>query len=158
MNMELREMTEHEGRVYFDNMLLQIKEYNPKEIIAVARSGFSYAAYVAQRLDLPLGVYYPGENFLYRTTSHKRIVFVDDNTVLGGTYEHTKDYMKQEHPDTEWTWAVFFADWNTPKKVRDSIIYGTRLAYFAKDGYWGRMFSEQHKETFGTHTLFRDLV
>lgn len=156
--MELREMTEHEGRVYFENMLLQIEEYNPREVIAVARSGFSYAAFVAQRLNLPLGVYYPGEEFLYRTTTANKIVFVDDNTVLGRTYKQTKTFMNMNHPNTQWRWAVLFADWKTPKAVREKIIYGTRLAYFAKDGYWGRMFSDTHKETFGTHTLFRDLL
>ena len=54
-----RIMTNGEGELYFNSMLAQIDKFKPDEIIAVNRSGFSYAMWVAQILKLPLGAYWP---------------------------------------------------------------------------------------------------
>lgn len=155
--MNSRPMAQNEGEAYFENMLAQIAEYAPEQIIAVARSGFSYAAWVSQTLNKPLGVYYPSNNFLYMPADAQRIVFVDDNTLKGRTYLQCKQYMSLAHPDIDYKWSVLFTDWNTPLAVRNEVIAGIRLHYFSSNGYYGRRFSDEHAATFGNYVTYREL-
>jgi hypothetical protein len=144
-----RKMTDSEGKGYFYHMLDQIHDFKPDEIIAVNRSGFSYAMWAAQILKLPLGAYWPKDNRLVAQADSKRIVFVDDNILQGATYLKTKEFMKDfKH---EWRWAVLFSDWHTPEAVRKEIIQGTRLPYFAEEPMWG---SRKVSEAYGVR--YRD--
>jgi len=144
-------MTNAEGELYFDNMVNQIAEFQPNEIIAVARSGFSYAMWVAQILKLPLGAYWAERGELITGTDPERIVFIDDNILSGTTYKDTKLFMDRYYPNTEWRWAVLFSDWHTPEDVRNEIIQGTRLPYFAEEPMWG---SKKISQDYGIR--FRD--
>lgn len=147
-----RVMDNDEGERYFQNMLAQIHTYNPEEIIAVNRSGFSYAMWVSQILKLPLGVYFPKKQQLVFSGAPKRVVFVDDNILSGMTYKETKQFMPAVHPGVEWKWAVLFSDWNaTPEDVRNEIIQGVRLPYFAEEPMWG---SRKVSEAYGVR--YRD--
>lgn len=131
-----RVMTNGEGELYFASMLRKIASFQPDEIIAVNRSGFSYAMWVAQELKLPLGSYWPkSKRFISDNPDSKRIVFVDDNVLQGSTYLETKVVM--QHYLYEWKWAVLFSDWHTPEHIRNEIIQGTRLPYFAEEPMWG---------------------
>lgn len=132
-----RVMTNSEGTEYFERMLAQIAEFNPDEIIAVSRSGLSYAMWIAQILKLPVGVYYPKTFRLITEEQAKRIVFVDDNILQGTTYKDCKQFMDTELKDVEWRWAVLFSDWHTPEAIRNEIIQGVRLPYFAEEPVWG---------------------
>lgn len=132
-----RIMSNAEGEQHYKSMLAQIAEFKPTEIVAVARSGFSYAMWVAQELKLPLGAYWPDLSDMFNTQDPERIVFVDDNILQGTTYKATKEYMTKYYPDVEWRWAVLFSDWHTPEQVRSEIIQGTRLPYFAEEPMWG---------------------
>ena len=132
-----RQMTNEEGEGYFNNMVAQINDFKPDEIIAVARSGFSYAMWTAQILKLPLGAYWAERSELITGSDPERIVFVDDNILSGTTYKDTKQFMEEYFPNTEWRWAVLFSDWLTPEEVRNEIIQGVRLPYFAEEPMWG---------------------
>ena len=132
-----RIMSNDEGERYFDNMVKQINDFKPNEIIAVARSGFSYAMWTAQILKLPLGAYWAERGDLFTGSDPERIVFVDDNILSGTTYKDTKLFMERYYPNTEWRWAVLFSDWLTPESVRNEIIQGVRLPYFAEEPMWG---------------------
>jgi len=138
-----RVMGEEEGEKYFYAMLTQIQEFDPDEIIAVARSGFSYASWVSQILKLPLGAYWPREKTIVfthgkdRDLKIHRVVFVDDNILGGSTLRLTKEMMKELYPQVDYRWAVLFSDWHTPKAVREEIIQGTQLPYFAEEPLWG---------------------
>lgn len=134
-----RHMLADEGERYFDVMLNEIAQFDPDEIVAVARSGFSYAMWVSQILKKPLGVYWPKHNMLYFDSEKpKKIVFVDDNILGGSTYTGTKSLMQQDQfKHIDWRWAVLFSDWHTPQSVRDEIIQGVRLDYFAEEPIWG---------------------
>jgi len=131
-----RKMTDKEGEQHFQNMLHQIRKIGPDEIIAVNRSGFSYAMWVAQILGLPLGVYYPEDKVIIKKPTSKNIVFVDDNIMTGTTFKATKKLM-EDHATVSWSWAVLFCDWNTSEEVKNEIIYGTELTYFAIEPIWG---------------------
>jgi hypoxanthine phosphoribosyltransferase len=132
-----RQMTNEEGEGYFNNMVKQINDFKPDEIIAVARSGFSYAMWTAQILKLPLGAFWAERGELITGSDPERIVFVDDNILSGTTYKDTKLFMEEYFPNTEWRWAVLFSDWLTPEEVRNEIIQGVRLPYFAEEPMWG---------------------
>jgi hypoxanthine phosphoribosyltransferase len=133
-----RIMSNAEGEQLFQTMLKQIADYNPDEIIAVHRSGFSYAMWVAQILKLPLGVYFPKKPQLNLDSKPKKVVFVDDNILSGSSYKDAKEFMSIVYPDIEFKWAVLFSDWNaTPESVRNEIIQGARLPYFAEEPMWG---------------------
>jgi len=133
-----REMTWDEMRSYFARMLDQIIAFNPDEIIAVNRSGHSYAMWVAQILKLPLGVYWPERHQLVKNFESKRLVFVDDNMIKGSTFLDTQQYLQSQNIN-DWRWAVLFTDWNTPMDIQNQIIYGTRLDYFAIEPIPGSM-------------------
>jgi hypoxanthine phosphoribosyltransferase len=132
-----RQMSNEEGESYFNEMVKQIADFNPNEIVAVARSGFSYAMWTAQILKLPLGAYWAERGELITGSDPERIVFVDDNILSGTTYKDTKRFMDTYYPTTEWRWAVLFSDWLTPEDVRNEIIQGVRLPYFAEEPIWG---------------------
>jgi hypoxanthine phosphoribosyltransferase len=134
-----RIMGDAEGEHLFQTMLKQIADFNPDEIIAVHRSGFSYAMWVAQILKLPLGVYFPKKPQInFDSDTPKKVVFVDDNILSGTTYIATKEYMKNNFPNVEFQWAVLFSDWNaTSENIRNEIIQGTCLPYFAEEPMWG---------------------
>jgi hypoxanthine phosphoribosyltransferase len=132
-----RKMSDSEAEQYFNNMLKQIEDFKPDEIIAVARSGFSYAMWVSQMLKLPLGAYWSDSGNLVTPSQGKRLVFVDDNILQGTTYLTLKERMSSHMPDVEWRWAVLFSDWNTPENIRNEIIQGVRLPYFAEEPIWG---------------------
>lgn len=132
-----REMTWDEMYGYFHNMLEQIRQYNPDEIIAVNRSGYAYGMWVSQQLKLPLGSYWPDMGILIKHPSSKRIVFVDDNIVQGSTFLHTCEFMKNN--EFEWRWAVLFTDWFTPEDIEYQVIKGVKLPYFAEGGIPGLM-------------------
>ena len=131
-----RVMSDSEGNAYFMKMLEQIDAFKPDEIIAVSRSGFSYAMWVAQMLKLPLRAYWPEKRLVVSPALGKRLVFVDDNILQGSTFKLTKDIMATK-PEVEWKWAVLFSDWHTPEDVRNEIIQGVRLPYFAEEQMWG---------------------
>lgn len=132
-----RQMSNEEGESYFNEMVKQIADFNPNEIVAVARSGFSYAMWTAQILKLPVGAYWAERGELITGSDPERIVFVDDNILSGTTYKDTKRFMDTYYPTTEWRWAVLFSDWLTPEDVRNEIIQGVRLPYFAEEPMWG---------------------
>ena len=132
-----RQMSNEEGEQYFNNMVQQIADFNPAEIVAVARSGFSYAMWTAQILKLPLGAYWAERGDLVTSSDPERVVFVDDNILSGTTYKDTKRFMERYYPTTEWRWAVLFSDWLTPEDIRSEIIQGVRLPYFAEEPMWG---------------------
>jgi hypoxanthine phosphoribosyltransferase len=144
-----RVMTDFEGEEYFSNMVEQIREYAPDEIIAVNRSGFSYAMWAAQMLKLPLGAYWPKTNQLVKQSESKRVVFVDDNVLGGSTFLKTATTFHSA--PFEWKWAVLFSDWNTPAEIREQIIQGVQLTYFAEEPMWG---SKKISEAYGIR--FRD--
>jgi hypoxanthine phosphoribosyltransferase len=132
-----RHITHEEGERYYQTMREGIKDYKPDEVIAVARSGLSYAGWIAQDLDLPVGAYWPDDGKLVFRNKSKKLVFVDDNTVKGETYADLKEFMAKNYPDVEYKWAVLFSDWHTPETIRNEIIQGTRLPYFAEEPIWG---------------------
>lgn len=129
-------MTPSEGETYFESMVSQIALFCPDEIIAVNRSGYSYAMWVAQILKLPLGSYWPqNKNLVLSSNNPQRIVFVDDNILGGSTFLKARSLMFGNN--IEWRWAVLFSDWHTPENIRNQIIQGTRLPYFAEEPMWG---------------------
>ena len=134
-----RIMPSEEGMLYFETMLAQIADFNPDEIVAVNRSGFSYAMWAAQILKKPLGAYWPKRQHLVIEHTSNKIVFVDDNMLGGSTYQATKTFMLDHHKTIDWRWAVLFTDWHTPEDIRNEVIQGIRLPYFAEEPMWGSM-------------------
>lgn len=133
-----RVMTDPEGESYFNNMTARISDWKPDEIIAVARSGFSYASWVAQQLRLPLGAYWHESRHLVCLPTSRRIVFVDDNIVSGRTAHEIAHWMELNRPDIQFKIAVLFTDYHTPATVDDAVIAGRhRLPYFAEEPTWG---------------------
>ena len=148
---EPRRMSNEEGEQIYANLRQHIIDFQPDEIVAMARSGFAYGSWLAQELKLPLGAYWHDMETLVIHPNSKRIVFVDDNTVNGKTYLQLKEFMDTNYPDLEWKFGVFFADWYTPKEILDEIITGIKLPYFALEPLWG-----SRKTSQGYGVRFRD--
>lgn len=121
----------------FFKMTGQIAQWKPDEIIAVNRSGYCFAGWVSQVLKLPLGSYWPDRKILVKRPESKRLIFVDDNVLKGDTFLAARQEFDRE--DFDWAWAVLFSDWNTPEEIRNQIIQGTRLDYFALEPFPGSM-------------------
>ena len=134
-----RVMSENEAELYFTRIVEQIRSFDPKIIVGVARTGLVYAVWVAQELGIKdVGIYWPKQNRMAMTDNNPgRIVFVDDNTVSGSSYLQAKELMAAHYPQTEYRWAVLFTDWNSPEIVQNEVIKGARLPYFAEEPFWG---------------------
>jgi len=134
-----RIMPASEAEQYFEEMVRQIRDFNPNVIVGVARTGLVYAVWCAQELGIKdIGVYWPKQNRIAMPNMNsERIVFVDDNTVTGGSYLQAKEYMAKHYHQTQYRWAVLFTDWNSPQVVQDEVIKGARLPYFAEEPFWG---------------------
>ena len=76
---EPRRMSNEEGERIYANLRQQVIDFQPDEIVAMARSGFSYGSWLAQELKLPLGAYWHDMETLVTHPNSKRIVFIDDN-------------------------------------------------------------------------------
>jgi hypoxanthine phosphoribosyltransferase len=146
-------MTNAEGEEYFDRIVKAIGHFSPTNIVGVARTGLIYATWVSQLLSIRnIGIYYPGKDKLLMTDSNpERVAFVDDNTVTGNSYLRCKEYMARNYPQTKFVWAVLYTDWNTPENIRNEVIQGTRLPYFAEEPFWG---SKKISKDYGVR--FRD--
>ena len=132
-----RPMSSEEGEAIFGNMLSQIQQYNPDEIIAVMRSGAALGMWVAQQLKLPLGAYWHERDTLIKLPESKRLVFVDDNIVMGTTLAKCREFCVDK--DFEYKWAVFTSDeFATPADIRASIIQGSELDYYVTGPLWGQ--------------------
>jgi hypothetical protein len=138
MNKITRKMTDSEGLSLYISLLTKINEFGPKAVIGVARSGLPYATWIAQDLDLPLAVYWPKKTKLvFENKLPQHVVFVDDNILKGTTYTDAKWFMQTYYPDHKWQWSVLFSDWSTPEVIRNEIIEGGQLDYFAQEPIWG---------------------
>jgi hypothetical protein len=139
-----RPMPNAEGEQYFRNMVNQIAQYQPDEIIAVMRSGAALAMWTAQQLELPLGAYWHENNTLVKLPSSRRLVFVDDNIVRGTTrakcfeYLATLEQAEYQHK-LNYIWAVHTSDaFGTPIDIRNNIIQGGVLDYFVEGPLWAQ--------------------
>ena len=117
---------------YTDNIVNDIHEYNPDQIIGVARSGMPFATFVSQKLGLDMGYFNPKyEKFSFASNlTPKRIVFVDENFVSGNTQAKIRDFMKVNYPEIEYKLACVMLDMYCPDK---DCIHGKFLDFWALD-------------------------
>lgn len=126
-----RPMGFDEMRGYLEVLAEGVRAFGAEEVVGLARSGFPYAAWVAQLLDLPLGyLNLRTRQLALEEVSARRIAIVDDNTVSGESFSAVVDFMASERPQLDFVFGVLYADWFTPKAVLDRIVYGVRLPYF----------------------------
>lgn len=136
---EVRELSFDGMLGWLDEITDRVAEFAPSEIVPIARSGFIYGAWVAQKLALPVGAYWPDRQILVIRPETKRVVFVDDNTLSGATYLAIKKFMAENHPDVEFKLAVLFSDHKTPREVLDEIITAEVADYYIASPFPGQM-------------------
>jgi hypothetical protein len=116
---------------YCDALMEKVAKYNPDEIIGVARSGMPFATFIAQKLNLDLGYYNPKHgHFVPAKSTSKRIVFIDENFVSGGTQKQIHSFMKEHNPTIEYTLGCVMLDLFCPDKA---CLYGKMLDFWADD-------------------------
>lgn len=86
----------------------QLKDYD--QIVGVARSGMPYATWIAQTLGKQLGYYNPIDNGFHLVGNPAKIAFIDNNSRWGYTLNDTAVFMKEHHPDIEYTIGVMYMD------------------------------------------------
>ena len=87
------------------------REYNPTEVIAVARKGMIPAFLIGNILNLKVGLWYPVENMLL-SFKQDRLLFVDDKVALGRTCLRLNECF----PDTDYRLASIFVDADCPHR------------------------------------------
>ena len=124
-------MAYDEMRGYLGILAHHVRDFDPQEIVGLARSGFPYAAWIAQLLNLPLGyLNLKSRGFVLESPLTERVVIIDDNTVSGESFLAVERFMAEEHPGLGYAFGVLYADWFTPSEVLGRILYGVRLPYF----------------------------
>jgi hypoxanthine phosphoribosyltransferase len=123
-----RDIGYDEMMTYVDNLVKQVAEYNPDQIIGIARSGMPFATFVAQKLDLDLGYYNPKYHHFMPAVEPKRIVFIDENFVSGGTQKDVHEFMAEYMPNVEYKLGVVMLDYFCPDK---DCMSGTVLDFWA---------------------------
>jgi hypoxanthine phosphoribosyltransferase len=125
---------------WLNKVTLDIEQFKPDEVVAVARSGFSYAMWIAQMLKLPLGAYWPDKaQLVLGNDKSRRVVIVDDNTMAGRTYLDVKQFMQNTYPNIEFKFAVLFSDYQTPQYILDEILTGEIVDYYITAPFPGMM-------------------
>ncbi|HTX73780.1 MAG TPA: phosphoribosyltransferase [Rectinemataceae bacterium] len=126
-----RPMGFEEMEGYLHALVEKLRPFEPHEVVGLARSGFPYAAWVAQLLDLPLGyLSLRGRQLALENPSAGRIAVIDDNTVSGESFTLVQRYLSEAHPHLDFRFGVLYADWFTPEDILERICYGVRLPYF----------------------------
>ena len=87
-----------------------IKLYNPSEIVAVVRGGLSAAHIIAKYLKLPIGVYFPKDGQLVKTTNKNKFVVVEDLVAHGRTFNKLCSDLLDCCYECEWMFAPVLVD------------------------------------------------
>ena len=115
--------------LYTDQLALKVQEYAPDEIIGVARSGLPFATFIAQKLGLDVGYFNPKHGrYMQARESSKRVYFVDENFVSGGTQQEIREFMAQNHPTIQYAMGCVMLDLFCPDRDCD---HGTLLDFWA---------------------------
>jgi len=116
---------------YCDNLMVKVAAWKPDEIIGVARSGMPFATFIAQKLNLDLGYYNPKfEHFQVANPNSKRIMFIDENFVSGGTQKQIHQFMEKIKYEHEYMVGCVMLDLFCPDK---NCLYGKLLDFWADD-------------------------
>lgn len=116
---------------YTDVLMEKVAAWKPDEIIGIARSGMPFATFIAQKLNLDLGYYNPKyEIFVPAKQESKRIIFIDENFVSGGTQAQVHAYMEKHKLDYEYHLGCVMLDLFCPDK---NCMHGKILDFWADD-------------------------
>jgi adenine/guanine phosphoribosyltransferase-like PRPP-binding protein len=114
---------------YTDQLAIQVRDYAPDEIIGVARSGLPFAAFIGQKLGLDVGYFNPKVGrYLQANDASRRVYFVDENFVSGGTQREIREFMAQHHPEVEYQIGCVMLDLFCPDRACD---HGVLLDFWA---------------------------
>jgi hypothetical protein len=119
---------------YCVDLLPEIREYNPDQIIGVSRSGMPFATFLAQKLNLDLGMYNPRNNgFMLGKPldiSNPKLLFVDENFVSGRTQQQIRNFMDLTYPTVDYRLCCIMLDLYCPDRI---CLYGKLLDFWATD-------------------------
>jgi hypoxanthine phosphoribosyltransferase len=86
-----------------------LEKENFDVVVAVVRGGLTIAHIVAKELRLPVGVFYPGDEFLYLPkNTGKKFLIVEDLIALGRTTKQIHNFFK----DYDYKYYPFLIDAN----------------------------------------------
>lgn len=108
---------------------MQMRNFKPDGIIAVARGGFTSAHIIGKMLNLKIGVYFPGQYqlvFPYVNLSDHSLLFCEDLIAQGRTFNEIEDFMEPTWPNVQWMFAPTLID--AGYKVESSKIIRTMTA------------------------------
>lgn len=80
--------------------LPKLEEEKFDEVVAIVRGGMTAAQFIAKRLGLPVGVYYPSNadyespRLLTQRSKSRKLLFVEDLVALGRTYKELEFIMR----------------------------------------------------------------
>lgn len=136
-------------------MANEIKRFEPTDLVAVSRGGFSAAHIIAKELNLPIGVYYPKDGMLFRDGPvYGNMVVIEDLVAQGRTYRKMIDDFRDHDQVMNWAFAPVLIDGNLTitEPMRERLLtYGIRT----KD--WIVMpYEDEQKMVEGDRGLFRD--
>lgn len=116
---------------YCDVLIEKVKDYNPTEIIGVARSGMPFATFIAQKMKLDLGYYNPKYNIFSTCNNidNARLLFIDENFVTGNTQSLIRNLMNDKN-NTQYKVGCIMLDLFCPDK---DCVYGKLLDFWATD-------------------------
>jgi len=131
--MQEKPMHYEEMLAYLNILAVQVKQYNPDEIVGVSRSGLPYATWISQILDIKHLGYLNLNNreLCLSNKESKNIVILDDNIVEGRTYKEITTLMLN-YPHITYKFGVLFTDnVKTPLSIKNQVLKGCDLDYFA---------------------------
>ena len=139
-------MTYEEWEGHCLTLAEQVREYNPTEIIAVARGGVMPAFIIAKRLGLKIGMWYPADAELF-SHSKDRLLFVDDIVSTGRTLLRLHECFRGT--GLNYKTAALFVD------KQDAATTPDFYSFFADD--WIVLpYHKPDQETPGVRIWFRD--
>ncbi len=126
-----RSISYDEVMYYCDTLIQKVKQYDPTEIVGVARSGMPFATFIAQKMNLDLGYYNPtyGSFVTCKPLDGARLLFIDENFVTGNTQSKIKALMVDK-PQADYLIGCVMLDMFCPDR---DCVYGKELDFWATD-------------------------
>jgi hypoxanthine phosphoribosyltransferase len=152
----------------------EIAKWKPDELICIMRGGMSASHIISRHLKLPVGVYYPLQNFLYKTNPEsKKLVFIEDVISKGRTYQELYDRFppynenawRVEDPvvkgfEFDWKFATVIIDGKIDLKSlpegEDRIIYGVKTNHWLVEPYNETDYKYENLEYYSRSEIYKD--
>lgn len=160
----------------------EIAKWQPDELVCIMRGGMSASHIISRHLKLPVGVYYPEQNFLYKAKADStKLVFIEDVISKGKTYNELYERLKPPYGSDlsryntfgysssdvgvpgyffDWKFATVIVDGKIDLKdlpeAENRVIYGLKTNHWLVEPYNETDYKYENLEYYSRSEIYKD--